>query len=49
MMIVEVAVWMRVPLTLRGTSSITMNVMEGAKERPKREAACTNALPNNTT
>ena len=48
MMRLEVAVWMRVALTLRGTSSMTMSRMEGAKVRPRREAACTKALLNRT-
>lgn len=48
-MMVEVVVWMRVPLTLSGTNIMMVNIMEGAKVRPRREAACTKALLSSTT
>lgn len=46
---VEVVVWIRVPLTLSGTSIMMVKAMEGAKVRPRREAACTKALLKSTT
>lgn len=49
MMIVEIVVWIKVPLTLNGTNIMMVKSIEGAKVRPRREAACTKALLSSTT